>query len=384
MKQKASIGIGLLMIVVTVIAVLFLFQAPKKNSGKGNKQQLQMAFYDQVFNDSIPIIVHSNGLVYASNKIEIYSEVQGIFKEEPKPFEPGSTFKYGETIINISNDEELAQLNAAKNNFYSSLLASMPDLKLDFPDSFDKWENYLSKLEQEKSIPALPAMTDNKEKYFISGRGILSNYYTAKNLEVRLSKYHIKAPFNGQLSETFVDIGTLIRPGQLLAEYIQPDNYEIEVPIHLNYLNRISIGQEVGLSNMDETMHYEGIIKSINPKADPNSQTFRIYITLKSKDLVEGMYLKASIHAQTESDAFVINRNLLMNKSEVYIIQDSTLQLQRVDPVYFNSKTVVIKGLKDHTEILSAPIANAYPGMKIQPMESKAPQAQTADQSSIK
>ncbi len=52
-------------------------------------------------------------------------------------------------------------------------------------------------------------MSSEKENYFITGRGIVSSYYNLKNLEQRLSKYVISAPFSGILTEALVTEGTL-------------------------------------------------------------------------------------------------------------------------------------------------------------------------------
>ena len=74
-------------------------------------------------------------------------------------------------------------------------------------------------------------MEDEKENYFITGRGILSGFYNVKNLEQRLSKYRLVAPFSGVLTEALVTEGTLIRSGQKLGEFIDPTVYELEVAI---------------------------------------------------------------------------------------------------------------------------------------------------------
>ncbi len=46
-----------------------------------------------------------------------------------------------------------------------------------------------------------------------------------------MSKYTIKAPFKGILTEALVTEGTLIRNNQKLGEYIDPSLYEMEVSL---------------------------------------------------------------------------------------------------------------------------------------------------------
>ena len=78
-------------------------------------------------------------------------------------------------------------INYSKSNLYNSIAAIMPDLRLDFSDVFQKWQSYLSGFDLNKTTPKLPEMTSDKENYFITGRGIVTNYYNVKNLEQRLS-----------------------------------------------------------------------------------------------------------------------------------------------------------------------------------------------------
>ena len=67
--------------------------------------------------------------------------------------------------------EYYASVQSAKSNFYNSITSIMPDLRLDYPQAFPKWQSYLNNLNIDKSLPALPEMTSEKEKYFINNRG---------------------------------------------------------------------------------------------------------------------------------------------------------------------------------------------------------------------
>ena len=80
---------------------------------------------------------------------------------------------------------------------------------------------------------------DNQVRLFVSGRGVISSYYSLQNLEKTLSFYKIKAPFSGVLVQANVTEGSLIRPGQLLGEFIAPVDYELMVALPKSYLSNI-------------------------------------------------------------------------------------------------------------------------------------------------
>jgi hypothetical protein len=221
------------------------------------------------------------------------------------------------------------------------------------------------------TTPVLPEMTTEKEKYFISGRGILTSYYTVKNLEQRLAKYRISAPFNGVLTEALVTEGTLIRSGQKLGEFINTDVYELEVAVSKAFSDLLKVGETVALANLEQTQVFEGVVSRINGSVDQASQTIKAFIEVKDKRLKEGMYLEAKLNAKEESNAIEINRGLLLENNQIFVVRDSILDLLAVDPVYFSDKKVVLKNVPEGTVMISKPVVGAYVGMLVKILEEK-------------
>ncbi|WP_397445083.1 efflux RND transporter periplasmic adaptor subunit [Polaribacter sp. R77954] len=328
------------------------------------KKQIKTVFVKNVENKLIPIVLSASGNLTAKNKIEIYSEVSGVLKPSKKLFKAGSNYYKGETLLSLNNDEFYASIQSQKSNLYNLITSVLPDLRLDYPSEFPKWEKYLQGFDLNKSTPKIPEFSSDKEKYFISGRGILTAYFNVKNLEVRLTKYQIRAPFSGILTEALVSPGSLVRVGQKLGEFIDPSVYEMEVSINAAYADLLKIGNDVTLSNLEKTKNYTGKVVRVNGKVDQVSQTIKAFIDVKHTDLKEGMYLEANLVAKSETDAIEIPRKLLVDNTAVYTVQnDSVLTLSKINPVYFGAETVVIKGLKNNDKLLSQTLPGAFDGM---------------------
>ena len=186
----------------------------KKSFAPKSEKVVKTVFAEVVQNGTVPIQVPANGNLTAKQRVELYSEVQGVFRKGNKLFKEGQQFNSGETIIRIDAAEYGASVQSAKSNLYNQLTSIMPDLRLDYPELFPKWQAYLTDFDMARTTPPLPDMTTEKEKFFISGRGILTSYYNVKNLEQRLGKYRISAPFKGVLTEALVTEDTLVRAGQ--------------------------------------------------------------------------------------------------------------------------------------------------------------------------
>lgn len=328
------------------------------------KKTIKTVFVDRVQNKEIPIVLNANGNLTAKNKIDLFSEVQGVLIGSSKAFKPGTKYYKDEILLSINSDEYRASLQSQKSNLYNLITSILPDIRLDYSSEFEKWEDYLNGFEMNKSIPELPSFSSDKEKYFISGRGILTAYYNVKNLEVRLDKYEIKAPFTGVLTEALVTTGSLVRSGQRLGEFIDTSSYEMEVSVNSEFADLIKVGNNVALTNLDKSKFYQGKVIRVNGKIDQVSQTINAYVEVKHPDLKEGMFLEANLVAKSEQDAIEIPRKLLIDNNAVYTVKnDSILTLSAVNPVYFGAKTVVIKGLKNSDQILTQPLPGAFDGM---------------------
>ncbi|TDQ33351.1 efflux RND transporter periplasmic adaptor subunit [Zeaxanthinibacter enoshimensis] len=332
---------------------------------------VKTVFTDTVQNGTVPIVVPANGNLVAKKRVELFSEVQGVFRSGNKLYRPGQQYRSGETIIRIDAEEYRASVQSAKSNLYNLITSIMPDLRLDYPEISGKWQEYLNSFDMERPTPELPELTTEKEKYFISGRGILTNYYNVKNLEQRLGKYIIRAPFDGVLTEALVTEGTLIRAGQKLGEFINTGSFELEVAISKTFSDLLRVGEAVNLTNLDGSETYKGKVSRINARVEQGSQTITAFIEVNDPELREGMYLEALLDARNEENAIEIDRSLLLEDDKIFVVRDSILDYINVKPVYFTDKKVVLKDVPDGTTIISKPVVGAYAGMLVKVYEEK-------------
>ena len=356
--------LGILIIIASFFLAKQIVNSKTRPRAKVEKV-VKTVFTETVSNGTVPIVVPANGNLRAKRRVELYAEVQGVFQKANRLFKAGQPYRKGETIINIDASEYYASVQSAKSNLYNLITSIMPDLRLDYPEVFPKWQAYLSGFDLDRTTPPLPEMTSEKEKFFISGRGIITNYYNVKNQEQRLRKYSISAPFNGILTEALVTEGTLVRSGQKLGEFINTDTYELEVSISKTYSDLLKINEHVDLVNLDRTKTYTGVVSRINGNIDLTTQTIKAFIEVSDPDLKEGMYLEASLNAKQETEAIEIDRNLLLENNQIFVVRDSLLDLIDVRPVYFSDKKVVLKDVPDGISILTKPVVGAFDGMLV-------------------
>jgi len=317
-------------------------------------------------NGTVTSNLEIQGQLVAFDKIDLFSEVSGTLLPTTKPFKIGTYFAKGSSLIQVDDTEAKLSLLAQKSTLLNAITQLMPDLKIDYPQSFDQWKSYLDNFEVDAPIQAFPKPLNDQERYFIASRNLLSQFYNIKSAEERLGKYSQQAPFSGVITQTSINPGALVRVGQKLGELMNTNNYELEVTIPLSDLKYLQTGSKVKLHSNDIEGSWTGTIKRINDQVDPGTQSVKIFINVRGKALREGMYLEGEVAANNIENAMSLPRNLLINQNAVYAVKDAQLQLLPVEVLKITKEDAIVSGLPDGTMLLKAKLPGAYDGMKVQ------------------
>lgn len=313
----------------------------------------------------VPTRIELTGRLAAKEKIEIFTEVGGLLKAESRRFREGNYFGKGEALLSIDDTEARLNLLAQRSSLLNQITMILPELKLDYPEGYPNWQAYVDAFNPEKNVQPLPKPATEKEKYFISARNLFNLYYSIRSQEVRLSKYTIRAPFSGVVAQSAIKEGTLVRVGQKMGEFFNPNVYELEAAVNLKDLDFLKVGNKVMLTSTDVQGKWTGTVRRISNTLDETTQTVKVYIEVTGKNLKEGMYLDAEIEGNIIKNAIEIPRKLMVNDSSIFIIQDTVLALHKVKPIKFTTSSVILQGVPDKTTVLNENIIGGYEGLRV-------------------
>ena len=359
-----------ILFILGFVVIALSFQLSKKiaNSNPPPRRQAEKVvknvFTKEVINGSYNVQIPSNGVLEAYQRIKITSRVQGLMQTINPLFKSGQSYRKGQILVQIASSEFNSNVIAQRASLYNLITSVIPDLQLDFPQAYQSWKTYLKEFDVVKATPPLPDM-DEDVRLFISGRGIISSYYSLQNLEKSLTFYTIRAPFDGVLVAANVTEGSLIRPGQELGDFIAPDYYELKVALPKSYVEKIDIGATVELKSIDTQKKYTGTVSRINAKVNTETQSVEVFIRVSSSELKEGVYLEALIGALEFNDVVALDRGLLNGDQELYLVEDDKLVLKKVEVAHFTDSHAVVRGLKDGVVVVAQPIIGAYQGMEV-------------------
>ncbi|MCB0549224.1 MAG: HlyD family efflux transporter periplasmic adaptor subunit [Phaeodactylibacter sp.] len=363
--RRASIFAGLVILLGSFAASRFLGQQKAPPARKSSIAQARQVDTLHVRNATIPTTLEIQGVLAAFDKIDLFAEVSGTLEATSRPFKVGSYFPQGAVLIRIDAEEARLSLLSQKSTLLNAITQLMPDLKIDYPESFRHWQEYLKQFSPEQPIRPFPEPLNDQEKYFIASRNLYSQYYNIKSTEERLGKYTINAPFSGVITQASINAGAVVRAGQKLGELMNTSNYELEATVALRDLKYIKVGSPVELRSEDIAGKWAGRVKRINDQVDAGTQTVKVFVSLNGEGLRENMYMRGEVTASNIEKALKVPRNMLVNQKALYVVQDSFLQLQEVDVVKITEEAAIVRGLENGTPILREMVPGVFDGMKV-------------------
>ncbi|MCU4177336.1 efflux RND transporter periplasmic adaptor subunit [Carboxylicivirga sp. N1Y90] len=361
MSRKRALN--LLTIVAIVIGGYLLFsffKSLKKPPRVALPQKaVRMVHTKPVEFKTLPGTIESSGRVVAFNEITISSEVSGRLANANKLFKAGTSYQKGEVIARVENEEFLFQLRAQRSRFMQNLAASLADVKIDYPESYDRWLKFFEKVESDKNLPDLPEIKNSKERIFLAARNVLNDYYSIKGNEARLEKHNIIAPFNGTLKEVSMQVGSVVNMGTRLGTFTRTDLFELEVPVASENINIIKAGMNVTIKNKQGENFWTGTVDRLADVMNSATQSLSVYISIPSNTqhpLYDGMYLSAEIEGAEINNVIGIPRDAIFNDNHVNILVDNKLVKKTIEKVFFNNETVYIQGLEQGSKVVTEPI----------------------------
>ncbi|MFN3639290.1 MAG: efflux RND transporter periplasmic adaptor subunit [Flavobacterium sp.] len=304
------------------------------------------------------------GRVIPKNSSDLYAEVQGTISPTNKPFKPGVFYKKGELILTINSNEFENQLKAEKSNFLGLLTSILPDLKSDYPEGYKDWIQFIENYDVNNPLNDIPKYNTNSENYFLTSRQIFSTYFKIKSLEDRLGKYRIYAPYDGILSQTNADLGSLVNPSQFLGKFISTQ-YEIEAGVSINQLKNLTIGETIEFENKKLGTKYQAKVARINSILDVNTQNIPIYLDVNSSSLLSGIYLEGNLPRNGQNKSFRIPSKVLKRDGSIIVLESNILKKRSISVIEIDGEYVYVEGLKSGDTIVLNDFANPVSGLKI-------------------
>jgi len=350
----------IILITISVIAVLFpifmlLSSILSPNQEEKDENSAIEDIFSQVTCSNVEIsdfesIIDFSGKVVSVNKIPISSEVNGVFlTSNENNFKVGQKFKKGDVLIKLDCSDLEFQLKSSKIEFKQLLLQVIPDLKSDFPASYDKWLDYVNNFQIEGSLLQHPDSENEKQSNFLASRGILNSFVQLQRIQNQLDKSVIKAPFDGVVTQSFLRSGMNIVPYQKLGEFMDDTNFEIVTSFALDESNFIEIGDKAMISSYGNYLSNQEnfmieLIRMGN-YVNPLTQGIDVIFRVNNPLLLDGMYVNGSIQIKKDIEVSKIHKEKLIDKKYVLLNLNNKIKQKEVNIIFPENDSILIEGL---------------------------------------
>jgi multidrug efflux pump subunit AcrA (membrane-fusion protein) len=363
----AVIGIVSTLAFAVVLAGVFSGMKKKMDPPKSTpiirKVESAMVSYQDILSH-----VNGTGRVLSQYSVDLTSEVQGKLLQGDIPLKKGASFHKGQLLAKVYDTDAAYTMKSRKSSFLNTLANILPDLKIDYNDSYQKWVDFFESIDIARDLPELPEITSNQEKIFLASKGILSDYYSIKSSEEVLKKYSLTAPFSGAIQDVYFEVGSVANPGSKIATIIKTGELEIEVPLQVSDAHWVRKGQKAILKSEGGKEIGSGIVNREASYVDPNSQSINVYVAVLpgTEQLYAGQYLRVEFPGMVITEAMEIPRNATFNNNMVFVVDSGYLAKREVTILKTNEKSVIFTGLIEGTELVVQPLANANANMPVQ------------------
>lgn len=317
------------------------------------------------------------GRIRAQQFVEVRARVEGFL--EQMLFEEGTHVNKDQVLFIINQDQYIAKVDKAKAQLKKDE-AQARKAERDLERIRPLYEqNAASQLDLDNAIAA----------YEMAVATVGMSQADLDQAEQELGYTMVTSPISGNISERYVDLGTLVGTSgkSLLATVVKSDTVLVDFSMTaLDYLKskerNITIGQKdstrtwqptVTITLPDNTTYpYNGIVDFAEPQVDPRTGTFSVRAEMPNPKqvLLPGQFTKVRLLLDVRSNATVVpQKALIIEKGGAYIYvmrKDSTVEKRFIElgPEFGNS-TVVERGLVPDENIVVEGYHKLTPGIKV-------------------
>lgn len=330
------------------------------------------------------------GTVQAASEVLLSPRVSGQVSSLSQKFVPGGTVNAGDVLVQIDPTDfkntlsirksELEQVEASLQIEEGRQLLAQQELEL-LQDTIKDLNRSL--VLREPQIASIRAEVNAAKA-------------EVQRAQIDLERTEVKAPFDAQILNRSVNVGSQVSPGDELARLVGLDEYWVMASVPLRSLRWVEFpeidgqGSEVILRDSDTWLpgtERTAVVSRLIGTLDDQTRLARVLITVadplgRESDvppLVLDTLIETQIVGRPLEDVVRIEREYVRDKDTVWLMKDSKLEIRSVEIVFRDAQYAYISsGLENDDEVVTTNLATIASGIPLRKIESE---PETADSS---
>ena len=352
----------------TLIIGFFALTLLASSCGDGDKKTATdnspavKVLVSSVSDESTNAFLTASGKIEAVNSANLSTRMMGYV--DNIYVNVGDKVRKGQQLISISNTElsaKLAQVNA-----------SITEAKAAFNNAEKDYKRFTALFEENSA--SQKELDDITANYNMAKARMEAAKQMKNEVNAQFSYANIRSPFNGIVTNKFINVGDMANPGMPLLEVESPGKFQVLAMVPESEILQIRVDSEVVvvLKSLNETV--TGKVVEVSTSAKNTGGQFMVKVVLDKSDanIMSGMYatVRFPVAKTDTSETVMIPLDAIVNKGQltgVYTVSESNTALLRWLRLgrTVGDQVEVLSGLTSEEQYIVSADGKLYNGAKI-------------------
>ena len=278
-------------ILTTLLSVLLMYSPLSVAAGRSKPVVVDTAEIRQL----APTVLYS-GISLSKNNIRVAAEIEGRLTAM---VDVGTVLKKGQAIARLDD----VFLEQQKEEELATIASKQASVSL-----FKKQQQRYQVLLKSNSV-ARDQLDQTQASLQIAQSDMRAAQARLMQIEERVKRSKIIAPFNGVVTERTVQIGEWLKTGDTIVRFVDLSSNEIQVYITTQMLNLIQIGSP--LQVLQGQTSSTAVVHSIVPASINNSRLFEVRLT-PQENIAPGTLVRVRLPFTAARSVVSIHRDALV------------------------------------------------------------------------
>ena len=302
-----------------------------------------------------------NGVVEARTVTNVIPQVGGRVIDVSSAFRPGATFAQGDVLFRIEpSDYELAVERTLAE--IESARSELALLEAQAAAEQQIWDQQFPDRKIPDLIAKVPQIAAAKAR-------IHSGEAARAAAELSLSRTVVRAPFDGRVLDTRLDIGQVIAAGATVGSVFSYDSLEITVPVSSEELALLGDAINREASVLREGVEGSALKAEVIRQAatlDERTRLGTLFLMPESTDaFMLGEFVSVEISGQATAGVYRVPAAALTSRNQVWVVEDGMLREREVDVVGSEDNVAVVRNFDIAQGVVAIPPSNSRDGLPV-------------------
>lgn len=228
-------------------------------------------------------------------------------------------------------------------------------------------------VERARELRATRSIPQDELDRVLTDREVLQG--RLEEIEARIDRYRIEAPFSGMLGFRQVSVGQMISPDTMLSTLQKTDSVRIEFALPERFLAQIREGSTIHFTIPGNGDDFTGEVFALDGSVDRTTRTILIRARTDNPDrlLRPGSLARVRIPVAMEENAILIPSTAVipgLQESRVYVVDDGVARQRVVQTGRRTGDRVSIRsGLEEGDKVITLGVQSVSDGREVEEAE---------------